>query len=83
MLTNREILSRINQSGGGVAFEDGGEIHSCGCNGNKFAYGGETLEDYEIIRRLQSSYETKENMKNSKTQYGHNLMRKMKQGGFI
>jgi hypothetical protein len=23
MLTNREILSRINQSGGGVAFADG------------------------------------------------------------
>jgi hypothetical protein len=83
MLTNREILSRINQGGGGVAFEDGGEIHSCNCSGNKFAYGGETIEDYEIIRRLQSSYETKENMKNHKIQYGHNLMRKMKQGGFI
>jgi hypothetical protein len=83
MLTNREILSRINQSGGGVAFEDGGEIHSCNCSGNKFAYGGETIEDYEIIRRLQSSYETKENMKNHKIKYGHNLMRKMKQGGFI
>jgi hypothetical protein len=83
MLTNREILSRINQGGGGVAFEDGGEIHSCNCSGNKFAYGGETIEDYEIIRRLQSSYETKENMKNHKIKYGHNLMRKMKQGGFI
>lgn len=83
MLTNREILSRINQSGGGVAFEEGGEIHSCNCSGNKFAYGGETIEDYEIIRRLQSSYENKENMKNRKVQYGHNLMRKMKQGGFI
>lgn len=83
MLTNREILSRINQSGGGVAFEDGGEIHSCGCNGRKFAYGGETIEDYEIIRRLQSSYDKKENMKAIKTNYGHNLMRKMKEGGFI
>jgi hypothetical protein len=83
MLTNREILSRINQSGGGVAFEEGGEIHSCGCNGRKFAYGGETIEDYEIIRRLQSSYDNKENMKTRKTNYGHNLMRKMKEGGFI
>lgn len=83
MLTNREILSRINQSGGGVAFEEGGEIHSCNCNGKKFAYGGETIEDYEIIRRLQKSYDNKQNMKQRKIQYGHNLMRKMKQGGFI
>ena len=83
MLTNREILSRINQSGGGVAFEDGGEIHSCNCTGNKFAYGGETIEDYEIIRRLQSSYDSKNTMKNKNIKYGHNLMRKMKQGGFI
>jgi hypothetical protein len=83
MLTNREILSRINQSGGGVAFEEGGEIHSCNCSGSKFAYGGETIEDYEIIRRLQNSYDKKQNMKEQKTQYGHSLMRKMKQGGFI
>jgi hypothetical protein len=83
MLTNREILSRINQSGGGVAFEDGGEIHSCNCTGTKFAYGGETIEDYEIIRRLQSSYDSKNTMKNKNIKYGHNLMRKMKQGGFI
>src|SRR6056300_1535277 len=26
MMTNREILSNINQSGGGVAFADGGEV---------------------------------------------------------
>jgi len=83
MLTNREILSRINQSGGGVAFEEGGEIHSCNCSGSKFAYGGETIEDYEIIRRLQTSYDKKQNMKQRKCDYGHNLMRKMKQGGFI
>lgn len=30
MLTNREILSKINESGGGVSFEDGGEVcHVC------------------------------------------------------
>ena len=83
MLTNREILSRINQSGGGVAFESGGQIHSCNCNGSMFAYGGETMEDYKIIRKLQTSYDDRENMKTRKMQYGHNLMRKMKQGGFI
>jgi hypothetical protein len=83
MLTNREILSRINQSGGGVAFESGGQINSCNCNGSMFAYGGETMEDYKIIRKLQTSYDDRQNMKTRKMQYGHNLMRKMKQGGFI
>ena len=30
MLTNREILSKINEGGGGVAFADGGEVcHVC------------------------------------------------------
>lgn len=54
MLTNREILSRINQSGGGVAFADGGEIEAsqCKCSGKTFKFGGETLEDYEIVKRL-------------------------------
>ena len=32
MMTNREILSKINQSGGGVSFDDGGEVKKdCGC----------------------------------------------------
>jgi hypothetical protein len=83
MLTNREILSRINQSGGGVAFESGGQINSCNCNGSMFAYGGETMEDYKIIRKIQTSYDDRQNNKTRKMQYGHNLMRKMKQGGFI
>ncbi len=31
-MTNREILSAINQSGGGVAFSDGGKVENdCGC----------------------------------------------------
>ena len=62
MLTNREILSRINQSGGGVKFEDGGEMeHStCGCSGKKYKYGGETLEDYVILHRISKSTSPKE-----------------------
>ena len=39
MLTNREILSRINESGGGVSFDKGGKVDDddkddddCGCN---------------------------------------------------
>jgi predicted ABC-type ATPase len=46
MLTNREILSRINQGGGGVSFEEGGKVddNDCGCN-HKMAKGGDLLED--------------------------------------
>jgi len=35
MMTNREILSKINESGGGVSFAKGGSVKSkedCGCN---------------------------------------------------
>ena len=58
MLTNREILSKINQSGGGVAFEDGGEIkgHECGCSGKKYKYGGELMEDFNIMRKMNEPY---------------------------
>jgi hypothetical protein len=46
MLTNREILSRINQGGGGVSFEEGGKVddNDCGCN-HKMSKGGDLLED--------------------------------------
>jgi hypothetical protein len=66
MLTNREILSRINESGGGVKFEDGGEMeHStCGCSGKKYKYGGETLEDYVILHRISKSTSPKEDSQN-------------------
>lgn len=51
MLTNKEILSRINQSGGGVAiFEEGG--HVCNCTGTKYNYGGKVMEDYDILREM-------------------------------
>ncbi len=56
MLTNKEILSRINESGGGVSFADGGQIHGCGCSGKKYNYGGETLEDFMIIKRMNDAY---------------------------
>jgi len=64
MLTNKEILSKINQMGGGVKFENGGNLHdSCGCSGKKYKFGGETLEDYVILSRinkLSESYLTPE-----------------------
>lgn len=80
MLTNREILSRINQSGGGVAFEDGGKIknHTCGCSGKKYKFGGDIYEDFQIIRFLNdpskiSSYK----LKNSKD-FVNSLVEKLK-----
>lgn len=59
MLTNREILSRINQSGGGVPiFSDGGDIasHTCGCSGKTYNYGGRTMTDAEILQDMARSY---------------------------
>ena len=47
MLTNREILSKINQSGGGVAFADGGETSDCGCN--TYEDGGPADTDIQIM----------------------------------
>lgn len=45
MLTNRQILSSINESGGGVSFADGGDIpENLSFNSNAlFEYGGETM----------------------------------------
>lgn len=57
MLTNREILSRINQSGGGVAiFSDGGDIasHTCGCSGKTYNYGGKMMVDSDILHDIAS-----------------------------
>lgn len=56
MLTNREILSRINESGGGVSFaEKGAEIPTeISCYGKSFKFGGENLTDYEITQKISS-----------------------------
>jgi hypothetical protein len=49
MLTNREILSKINESGGGVSFEDGGEVMACG---NQYNYGGTLMSDHDILHEM-------------------------------
>jgi DNA polymerase III sliding clamp (beta) subunit (PCNA family) len=49
MLTNREILSKINQKGGGVSLENGGEIYY---TGSSYNYGGKTMTDYEIMQAM-------------------------------
>lgn len=53
MLTNKEILSRINQSGGGVSFEDGGELPSeINWYGTTYEFGGKTMSDKEIVHHI-------------------------------
>lgn len=53
MLTNRQILSRINQSGGGIAFADGGEVpHELMLSGKPYKYGGKTMSDRDIVRMM-------------------------------
>ena len=55
MLTNREILSKINESGGGVSFASGGKVpSSCKCSGKSYKYGGENITDYDIVKRINS-----------------------------
>ena len=54
MLNNRQILSKINESGGGVSFAEKGlelptELY---CSGKTYKYGGETLTDYEITQKI-------------------------------
>lgn len=63
MLTNREILSKINQSGGGVAIlEDGGSLkdYHCSCTGHKYNYGGNLMDDHDIVKEIQEEERIKE-----------------------
>jgi hypothetical protein len=63
MLTNREILSKINQSGGGVAImEDGGSLkdYNCSCTGHKYNYGGNLMDDHDIVKQIHEEERIKE-----------------------
>jgi hypothetical protein len=58
MLTNRQILSKINVSGGGVSFAEGGDVpHKCACSGKQYKYGGDLLPDYHIVDMLGGQHE--------------------------
>lgn len=55
MLTNREILSRINEKGGGVSFANGGDIpKEVYYNGSSYNFGGKTMSDYEIMQEINN-----------------------------
>lgn len=63
MLTNRQILSKINVSGGGVSFAEGGDVpHKCACSGKKYKYGGDLLPDYHIVDMLGGQHEYFDNL---------------------
>jgi hypothetical protein len=53
MMTNREILSAINEKGGGVSFADGGDIpakiHTTDC---EYKLGGKVVKDTDIAHSL-------------------------------
>jgi hypothetical protein len=82
MLTNKQILSKINQSGGGVSFEEGGELkeggHTCGCSGKKYNYGGQLMEDYNILRSLNDPYDASKVAVNKARSLVDDLISKMK-----
>jgi DNA polymerase III sliding clamp (beta) subunit (PCNA family) len=58
MMTNREILSTINEKGGGVAFaKDGMEIpKSIKHTGASYKYGGKTMTDHEIMMKINGGH---------------------------
>jgi len=61
MMTNREILSTINERGGGVAFaKDGMEIPKrIKRTGASYNYGGRTMTDHEIYKYITGGKTTK------------------------
>jgi hypothetical protein len=54
MMTNREILSKINHDAGGVAFaEDGMEVsNKILCKGGTYNYGGKMMSDKDIVDEI-------------------------------
>lgn len=53
MMTNREILSKINSDGGGVSFADGGDIPAkIHTTDKEYEYGGKMVHDIDIAHSL-------------------------------
>jgi hypothetical protein len=53
MMTNREILSSINQSGGGVSFAEGGELpNSIGFVDMVHEYDGQKMNSHKILEKM-------------------------------
>jgi hypothetical protein len=62
MMTNRQILSEINQSGGGVAFADGGELpESMHFDADaEYEYGGTTMCGRDLASKMSYSQSMEE-----------------------
>ncbi len=75
MLTNREILSKINEKGGGVSLENGGEIYF---NGSSYNYGGKTMTDYEIMQSMNDCGSEREYKKGGVVTYKDKYNKKFK-----
>lgn len=57
MMTNREVLSAINEKGGGVSFAKGGDIpKNIKRTGASYKYGGKTMTDHEIYKRITGGH---------------------------
>lgn len=58
MLTNRQILSKINEAGGGVSFAKGGPMpKTVKCFGKKYTYGGKLVTDHDIVGSCGCTHE--------------------------
>lgn len=55
-MTNRQILSTINESGGGVSFADGGQVPDTisFSNSSNFMFGGKTMTATNIAKRISN-----------------------------
>lgn len=61
MLTNRQILSKINESGGGVSFADGGDVPEyIMVSGKDYKYGGKTMKDSDIVSSCGCQHKMKD-----------------------
>jgi hypothetical protein len=59
-LTNRQILSKINQSSGGLSFADGGEVpEEIHTTGDTYEYGGEQMADTAIVSKCGCKHKLK------------------------
>lgn len=62
LMTNLEILSSINEQGGGVSLlEHGGRMddhYTCSCSGARYNYNGQDLTDREILAKMEEGGNT-------------------------
>lgn len=57
MMTNRQILSKINSDGGGVSFAEGGDVpKNIKRTGASYKYGGKTMTDHEIYKHITGGH---------------------------